>query len=216
MTMREIYEGGEIDYVVNCSIDTMSMREIYLMITQLEHDRETILYCYLLPIGDLQNGLLSLQTDQDIWRMGELVPSVRIIELYADCRDKEELTEELMKEFMLSPPKSSVMIGEIEDENAQLYDIEFESQELARQGNVQQFSKADTAETSTPVEELHKVLNISDEDYVVDQFSDDDEYCMDDYIVEEEVQIEHEVRNEINTECEPSAATSKRRGKKTR
>lgn len=46
--------------------------------------------------------------------MCELVPRVRIIELYANCRDKEELVKELMKEFIPSPPKSSVVIEEIE------------------------------------------------------------------------------------------------------
>ncbi|KAI5661918.1 hypothetical protein M9H77_21241 [Catharanthus roseus] len=36
-------------------------------------------------------------------------------------------------------------------------------------------------------------LQYKDKDYVVDQFSNDDEYCMDDYVVEEEVPVEHEV-----------------------
>ncbi|KAI5669331.1 hypothetical protein M9H77_19184 [Catharanthus roseus] len=212
---RKNYEGGEIDYVDNCSIDMI---------------------------------------------------------------EEEELMEEFMKELMPSLPKSSGVIEEIENENAQpvvtaglmgliykllglmevvmykllglievlglmKYDIEFERQESARKGNVQQSSRAYAAESSTPVEELHKgIENVnvqqisrattitendglkesfefddsSNEDYMVDQFIDDDEYCMDDYVVEEEVQVEHKVGNEINTECEPSAATSKKRGKRKR
>ncbi|KAI5654451.1 hypothetical protein M9H77_31638 [Catharanthus roseus] len=143
--------------------------------------------------------------------MCEIVPRVRIIELYTDCRDKEELIEELLKEFIPSPPKLFLMIEEIEDENTQpvitapkrrkrkgKYDIEFERQEPARQGNVQQSSRADAARTSIPVKELHREESF-DEDYVIDPFIDDDEYCMDDYVVEEEVKVEHEVRNEINT-----------------
>lgn len=122
------------------------------------------------------------------------------------------------------------------------YDIQFE-----RQGNVQQFSRADAIETSRLIEELsrgtenvnvHQTLKAttveglqqpahdglekssefddsSNEDYVVDQFIDD-EYSMDDYVVEDEVQVDHEVGNETNTECELSATTSKKRGKRRR
>ncbi|KAI5654284.1 hypothetical protein M9H77_31471 [Catharanthus roseus] len=188
--------------------------------------------------------------------MCELVPRVRKIELYADCIDKEELIEELMKEFIPSPPKSSVVIEEIEDKNAQLVAITPAKKKKGKvvvaassdwQGNVQQFSRADAIETSRLIEELsrgtenvnvHQTLKAttveglqqpahdglekssefddsSNEDYVVDQFIDD-EYSMDDYVVEDEVQVDHEVGNETNTECELSATTSKKRGKRRR
>ncbi|KAI5647807.1 hypothetical protein M9H77_33812 [Catharanthus roseus] len=139
--------------------------------------------------------------------------------------DKEELIEELMKEFMSSPPKSSVVIEEIEDKNAQPV---VTAPKPRKEGKSCYccLLQLDTARATTVTDlqqPAHDVLEENsefddsyDEDYVVDRFSDNDEYCMDDYVVEEEVQVEHEVGNEINTECEPSVATSKRTRKRRR
>ncbi|KAI5672733.1 hypothetical protein M9H77_13097 [Catharanthus roseus] len=177
--------------------------------------------------------------------------------------------EELMKEFMPSPPKSSVVIEEIEDENAQpgvivpkprkrrakllllppptgettgvdgfnIQTVGVNGSGYVQGARVDRSTRADESKVTqeetvvsqvTQDEKDHpkylkgnnvteNVLQKSsefddsfDEDYVVDQFNDDQKYCMDDYVVEEEVQVEHEVGNKINTECEPSVATSKK------
>ncbi|KAI5672307.1 hypothetical protein M9H77_12671 [Catharanthus roseus] len=175
---------------------------------------------------------------------------------YCGGRDKKELIEELMKEFMLYLPKSSIVIEEIKDENAQpvvtapkprkkkgqncccllplvkllglmslIYKLlglmEVVIMILNLKGkNLQGKKMFNNLQGHMQLRLQHQLKSYikfgesyafderSDGDYMVDQFSGDYEYCIDDYVVEEEVQVEHEVGNEINTECKPSAATS--------
>lgn len=60
------YVGAEVDYFDLCDGDRMSMHEINDMVKECGYNKDVILYYYLDPRSDINNGLKELQTDEHI------------------------------------------------------------------------------------------------------------------------------------------------------
>ena len=60
------YVGAEVDYFDLCDGDRMSVLEINEMVKECGYNKDVILYYYLDPRSDINNGLKELQTDEHI------------------------------------------------------------------------------------------------------------------------------------------------------
>ena len=111
------YVGGEIDYFDLCHADFMSIHEINKMVEKCGHN-DTMLYYYIDPRGDLNHGLMELQTDEDIMQFCGWVNEYKLMEVYCHHLTVEEIYELQKKKELeqLSQTKSSVVIEEILDD----------------------------------------------------------------------------------------------------
>ncbi|XP_035845219.1 uncharacterized protein LOC118491500 [Helianthus annuus] len=77
------YVGGRINYVDLIDIDLFSVHEVSLMINELGYSvNDHIIYHYLNPKKDMDNGIEELGTDSDVLRFSAHVEEHKLIELY--------------------------------------------------------------------------------------------------------------------------------------
>ena len=114
------YTGGEVDHIDLCDGDRMSVLEINEMLKKLGYgEEEAVLYYYLEPTSVLPDGLRQLQTDQHVNQFCSWVQEYKVMEVYCDHKTIEEVLKMQFNEPVetyAAPPKSGVLIEEIDDE----------------------------------------------------------------------------------------------------
>ncbi|GJV05273.1 hypothetical protein Tco_1338842 [Tanacetum coccineum] len=91
------YKGGKV--ILGCfdiDSDTFSIVEVTSMLQELGYENPCMAYYYKKPNSELENGLVELVVDKDVYEMLMYVDKFKVIELYTDHTVKKQhvLTQE--------------------------------------------------------------------------------------------------------------------------
>ncbi|GJZ26095.1 mutator type transposase [Tanacetum coccineum] len=90
------YKGGKVNWVDDIDSDTFSIVEVTSMLQELGYENPCMAYYYKKPNSELENGLVELVVDKDVYEMLMYVDKFKVIELYTDHTVKKQhvLTQE--------------------------------------------------------------------------------------------------------------------------
>ncbi|GKA09261.1 hypothetical protein Tco_0688592 [Tanacetum coccineum] len=104
------YKGGKVNWVDDIDSDTFSIVEVTSMLQELGYENPCMAYYYKKPNSELENGLVELVIDKDVYEMVMYVDKFNVIELYTDHTDKKQhvLTQEPLATIIdVTQPDSS-------------------------------------------------------------------------------------------------------------
>ncbi|GKB62349.1 hypothetical protein Tco_0918535 [Tanacetum coccineum] len=104
------YKGGKVNWVDDIDSDTFSIVEVTSMLQELGYENPCMAYYYKKPNSELENGLVELVVDKDVYEMLMYVDKFKVIELYTDHTVKKQhvLTQEPLATIIdVTQPDSS-------------------------------------------------------------------------------------------------------------
>ncbi|GKB31068.1 mutator type transposase [Tanacetum coccineum] len=104
------YKGGKVNWVDDIDSDTFSIAEVTSMLQELGYENPCMAYYYKKPNSELENGLVELVVDKDVYEMLMYVDKFKVIELYTDHTVKKQhvLTQEPLATIIdVTQPDSS-------------------------------------------------------------------------------------------------------------
>ncbi|GKD98038.1 hypothetical protein Tco_1381935 [Tanacetum coccineum] len=104
------YKGGKVNWVDDIDSDTFSIVEVSSMLQELGYENPCMAYYYKKPNSELENGLVELVADKDVYEMLMYVDKFMVIEVYTDHTVKKQhvLTQEPLPTIInVTQPDSS-------------------------------------------------------------------------------------------------------------